>query len=77
MEYTSRNAQNKVFDALLNGERLTVQECFHRFHTTELRRIISRIRDWGHEVKSEKVKGETYHVYYMPKEWINAWNNAK
>lgn len=63
---TKFSPQEEIKKALLNGEKLTVQMAFRRFHTTELRRCISRlIHEQGMNIKSIPVKGETYNEYFL------------
>ena len=57
---------------LLDGGRLTVQKAFHLFHTTELRKIISRLRRRGYDIRADRRESVTeegrkvmYNEYYM------------
>lgn len=57
---------------LLDGGRLTVQRAFHLFHTTELRKIVSRLRRRGYNISSIRREGVTeegrkvmYNEYYI------------
>ena len=43
IEYNKATTYAKVEQYLLEGGSLTVLECWNRFHTTELRKIVSRI----------------------------------
>lgn len=63
-----------VLAYLLNGGRLTVQRAFGMFHTTELRKIVSRLRRRGHLIKSERCSAVTedgrqvmFNEYYIDK----------
>jgi len=49
------------------GGRLTVQAAFHRFRTTELRRIISRLRKAGMNISDEwkEADGVRFKEYYL------------
>lgn len=51
--------QHEILFALLAGERLTVQKAFRLFHTTELRKIVSRLRRRGYDIRSERKAAET------------------
>lgn len=51
--------QHEILFALLAGERLTVQKAFRLFHTTELRKIVSRLRRRGYDIRSERKSAET------------------
>lgn len=45
---------HEVLWALQSGERLTVQSAFKMFHTTELRKIVSRLRRRGYDIRATK-----------------------
>lgn len=49
------------------GGKLTVQAAFSRFHTTELRRIVSRLRKAGYNIADEWVEagGVRYKQYFI------------
>lgn len=49
-----RNPQREILAYLLAGGRLTVQKASRMFETTELRKIISRLRRRGHPICSER-----------------------
>lgn len=61
----------QVLFALLAGEKLTVQKAFRLFHTTELRKIVSRLRRRGYDIKDRMLSAETdgrtshFKEYYM------------
>lgn len=64
--------QHEILFALLAGERLTVQKAFRLFHTTELRKIVSRLRRRGYDIRSERKYRETednrrvtYNEYFL------------
>ena len=42
--------QQQILAWLLQGGSLSVQEAFRRFHTTELRKVIDRLRKRGYEI---------------------------
>ena len=52
------------------GGRLTVQAAFYRFHTTELRRIISRLRKAGMKIIDEwkEANGVRFKEYFLANE---------
>lgn len=65
--------QNAILESLKRGERLTVQKAYRLFHTTELRKIVSRLRKVGHTICANKIhdrsaegRNVTYNEYYMP-----------
>ncbi|MEB0262878.1 hypothetical protein [Mucilaginibacter sp. 10I4] len=47
------------------GGKLTVQEAFWKFKTTELRKIVSRLKKAGLPIISKRKVDETYHEYYL------------
>ena len=51
--------QNKILAYLQAGGRLTVRKAERLYHTTELRRIISRLRKMGYSICSNKQKAVT------------------
>lgn len=61
----------QVLFALMAGEKLTVQKTFRLFHTTELRKIVSRLRRKGYDIKDRILCAETdgrtsrFKEYYM------------
>ena len=57
--------QRCVLTALLNGHHLTTQRCFRQFGTTELRRIVSRLRKRGYDIRSFRRAGENFKTYYL------------
>lgn len=66
---------------LLAGKALTVQRAFYKFHTTELRKAISRLRDYGYPISDRPYRtltadGREVEVkeYYIKKEDLE---NAK
>lgn len=54
MEKALSILQYEVLFALESGERLTVQKCFRIFHTTELRKIVSRLRQRGYDIRATR-----------------------
>ena len=69
IEQNRQTTYSKVENYLLEGGSLTVLECWHKFHTTELRKIVSRINqkygcklissDW---VEFDGKKFKRYHL---------------
>lgn len=64
--------QHDILAALQRGERLTVQSAFSLFHTTELRKVVSRLRRRGYNIQSthktsttEDGRPVTYNEYYL------------
>lgn len=67
------NPQTKILAYLVVGGRLTVRKAERLFHTTELRRIVSRLRRKGYTISSDKLSAVTedgrptrFNEYYMP-----------
>lgn len=46
------NIQKDILTYLKQGGRLTVKTAIMMFHTTELRKIVSRLRELGHRIDS-------------------------
>lgn len=59
--------QEQVKQHFLTGATLTVQQCLRLYRTTELRRIVSRLRKQGMNIGGEMYKGE-YKIYKLVKE---------
>lgn len=64
--------QYEILFALMSGERLSVQKAFRLFHTTELRKVVSRLRRRGYDIRSEKRTKQsldgrqvTYNEYFL------------
>ena len=64
--------QREILAYFLGGGRLTVQTAFHMFHTTELRKIVSRLRKSGHDIRSKQMSDTsvdgrhvTFNEYYL------------
>lgn len=55
----THDPQNKILAYLLKGGRLTVQKAIILFCTTELRRIISRLRKRGHPICDRRLNATT------------------
>jgi len=62
-----KNSQKSIAAYFVNGGSLTVLLALDYFGTTELRRVVSRLKKQGLNIKSESVKGQTYHRYYIGK----------
>ena len=65
--------QKKILAGLLRGERLTVRKAEILYHTTELRRIVSRLRRKGYPICSDRRSTLTedgritkFNEYYLP-----------
>lgn len=44
--------QNAILAHLLGGGRLTVNKALSMFRTTELRKVVSRLKRAGHDIRS-------------------------
>lgn len=56
------------------GGRLTVQEAFHRFHTTELRKIVCRLKKAGYNITDRWIEknGNRFKQYGLDKKQVSA-----
>lgn len=68
----TRNPQREVLAYFMKGGHLTVQTAIRMFDTTELRRIVGRLKQRGHAITSVRRYGTTktgrrvvFHEYYM------------
>lgn len=65
------NKQNEIAQYLWNGGTLSVLKALHLFHTTELRKIVSRLKRKGMNIVSELVEnldtGDHYKEYWIAK----------
>lgn len=65
------NPQVQIQDYLARGGTLTVQQAFRMFHTTELRKIMTRLKRKGYIILDRWTDSEKdgrksrYKVYYM------------
>lgn len=61
-------AQNLILDYFMRGHSLTVVSCRERFHTTELRRVVSRLRKRGYDVigRWKTENGYRFKRYFIP-----------
>lgn len=55
--------QEDIAKHFQEGGSLTVLEALRLYHSTELRRIVSRLKKQGLNIISEPVKGQNYHRY--------------
>jgi len=55
--------QSQVLDYLKSGKDLTVVTCRELFHTTELRRIVSRLNSAGHRIAGYMTQDEQGHKF--------------
>ena len=69
---TTKLPMYEVLFAFMAGERLTVQKAFRLFHTTELRKIVSRLRRKGYNIRAERKHKESldgrnvmFNEYYL------------
>lgn len=60
--------QKNVKRHLEAGLSITVQQCLKLYHTTELRRIISRLRKRGMNIEASWFGNREYYVYKMAKD---------
>lgn len=64
--------QRNVLAYLLKGGELTVQTALRKFHTTELRKIVCRLKRKGHDIRTRWVQDATaegrqirYKAYFL------------
>lgn len=57
----------KAFHLFAIGERLTVKKFWMMAGTTELRKCVSNLRKRGLKIRSERVPGENFHIYWLEK----------
>jgi hypothetical protein len=50
------NAENKILNYLMHSNSLTTLEAWQKFHTSELRTYISRLRKRGYDITGERIK---------------------
>lgn len=55
----------QVLDQLIAGNKLTVLTAWRICGTSELRSIVCRLRKRGHDIKSKRVPGQNYNMYYI------------
>lgn len=67
--------QRDILAYFQQGGKLTVQRALLMFHTTELRRIVCRLRKSGHDIKSKPISANTddgrhvtFNEYYLENE---------
>lgn len=75
----ARNPQREILSYMLKGGRLTVQKAWRKFNTTELRRIVSRLKRKGYSIVDEWKYSETkdgrkvkFKEYYMAQSEVKA-----
>lgn len=74
-----RNPQREILAYLLSGGRLTVQKAARQFETTELRKVISRLRRKGYAICADKCYDKTrsgrntqFNEYYIAQQVTGA-----
>lgn len=70
--YIIMKVQRDILAYFHSGGKLTVQTAFHQFHTTELRKVVSRLRRSGYDIRSnrksdttEDGRHVTFNEYYL------------
>lgn len=65
--------QTEILNYLKQGGKLTVQKAIHLFSTTELRRIVSRLRKRGYPICDRRLVAQTsdgrqaqFKEYFIP-----------
>jgi hypothetical protein len=59
--------QQKILAAMLAGCSFTVKEAWQYAGTTEMRRVVSRLKKQGYDIKTRRLPGETFIHYYIAK----------
>jgi biotin operon repressor len=62
---TAEEKQRAILLALQNGQQLTTQQCYRHFGTTELRKVVCRLREKGFDIRGERRDGNNYKTYYL------------
>lgn len=60
--------QAKILQAMQDGRSFTVKEAWQYAGTTEMRRVVSRLKKKGHNIKTWIEPGESFVHYYLKKE---------
>ena len=62
-----KKAQGQVLNHFLRGRSLTVVSCRENFHSTELRRIVSRLRKRGYDIADhwQLENGDRFKTYFI------------
>ena len=69
MKESLESKKRLILNALLQGRTLTPKEADDLADTTEGTRLIRKIRE-KYPVRSERVVGENYHLYWMDKDFL-------
>lgn len=71
-------AQEGIKKCFEMGGKLTVQQAFSRFHTTELRKIVSRLKRAGYNIADEwkERNGVRFKEYFIPVEQMQLKINS-
>lgn len=65
MERSFTEKQKSVLQAFQAGKHLTVLTAIRECHTTELRKIVCRLRDQGHQISTYQNPGERFKHYFL------------
>lgn len=57
--------QGAVLEHFKRGGELTVLTCWRQYGTTEMRRIVSRLRQLGYPIEGKKLNGDIYKTYRL------------
>lgn len=58
--------QRAILMAFQNGQHMTVNDMQRIGHTTEGRKVVSRLRRQGHNIVGEKLNGDNFMTYWIP-----------
>lgn len=61
----AEDKQRAILMAFQNGRHMTVNDMQRVGHTTEGRKVVSRLRRMGNDIRSYKRPGENYNHYYL------------
>lgn len=64
-DYCSRLSQDRVLSVFLSGHSLTVLDCIRQCGSSELRRIVNRLKHKGYNITGEKINGNNYKTYRL------------
>lgn len=78
MKESTRSKGKRIFDAMLQGRKITPFEANMIGNTTDGTRFIRFIRKkYPDAVKDEKVEGELYHRYWLDEDFLVEWWKLK
>lgn len=64
---TAEEKQRAILMAFQNGRHMTVNDMQRIGHTTEGRKVVSRLRRMGNDIRDYRREGENFKRYYLAK----------